>query len=570
MDIATIRNDVDQEKQNQKPNVPKDVSAVLETVIHHIGEIGLYQRLLFLGMLPFGVSWAFVYLGQMFLTATPQEHWCRVPELEGLSVELRRSLSIPGAVDGDYDHCAMFDANWTQVLETLQPPGPGTPIIPCQNGWEFLFEDIPYSTIVNEREWVCDNANLVPWSQAINFLGSIIGGILCGTLADKYGRVPVLVLANLLGCLGGITTMYTSGFWDFSACRFIVGMACDSCFLMMYILVLEYVGTRHRTWVANLSIAVYFGGGCILLPWLALWISDWRFFALATSLPMLLVLVAPFVVPESARWLVSNGRVDRAVAILKRFEKINGTKVPAEVMKEYIHVAKSSQEKEESVLVLFKTPSLRLIIIFLMISFMAVALSFDGLVRLSENLGLDFFITFTVTSATEVPSIAILVLLLDRFGRRWLVCAPMVVAGILSFAAAFVLRGIAAVSLAVTARFLINMSYAAVIQWTPELLPTAARASGASFVHISGFAAIMLSPFIVYSLFIDKAWEGLSLILVAVVAIIGGGVALLLPETMGKRMPQTMEDWVVLAQTRRLFGRNKESSPSAPDEQQSR
>ncbi|XP_049887793.1 solute carrier family 22 member 3-like [Pectinophora gossypiella] len=527
---------------------PSDIGAALENVIHHVGDMGTYQRLLFVAMMPFGVFWSFVYFGQMFLTATPQEHWCYVPELAALPLDASRNLSIPGAVSGEYDHCIMYDANWTEVLEVMQPPHPDTPTVPCRNGWVFLHYDIPYSTVVSEREWVCDRAYLEPLSQAINFLGSIFGGILFGTLADMFGRVPMLVLANLCACVGGVATTFTSGFWDFTICRFLVGMSCDSLFLMMYILVLEYVGTTHRTWVANLSIAFYFGTGCLLLPWIALWVSNWRHLSLVLSLPMLFVLLTPFFVPESTRWLVSKGNINKAVKILRRFEKINGRKIPRDVFDDFALIARTSKpEKEESALMLFKTPSLRIILIFLIIAFMAVAVVFDGLIRLSETLGLDFFLTFTVTSATEIPSIAILVLLLDRYGRRKLVCVPIMLAGLISFIAAFVPRGIASVSLAVLARFFTNMSYGAVIQWTPELLPTAVRASGASFVHISAFAAVAFSPFIVFS---ERAWESLPLILVAVVGLLGGAMALLLPETAGRPMPQTMEDWEQLASTR--------------------
>lgn len=73
------------------------------------------------------------------------------------------------------------------------------------------------------------------------------------------------------------------------------------------------------------------------------------------------------------------------------------------------------KEKEESVLVLFSTPSLRSMMACLIVAFMVVALLFDGLIRLSENLGLDFFVTFTISAATEVPSVALLVVLLDRY-----------------------------------------------------------------------------------------------------------------------------------------------------------
>ncbi|XP_045457055.1 carcinine transporter-like [Melitaea cinxia] len=523
-----------------------DVGLALETIIKHVGELGLYQGLLFLIMMPFGMVWSFVYFGQMFITATPQEHWCRVPELEGLSVDMRRLLSIPKTSDNGYEQCAMFDRNWTQVLETLSPPDPATPTISCSKGWDFLFEDIPYSTIVNEREWVCDNADLVPWSQSISFVGSIVGGIICGILADRYGRLPALMLANILGCIGGVATIFTNEFWDFAICRFIVGMACDSCFLMIYILVLEYVGTKYRSLVANMSIAMYFGGGCLVLPWLALGISDWKNLSLVMALPMLLVLTTPFVVPESTRWLLSKGKIDKAVKILRKFERINKSKIPEDVLEKFISVANKTQEKDEGMLMIFKTPSLRVMVLFLIFAFVGVALMFDSLVRLSENLGLDFFVTFTVTSATEIPSIIILVLLLDRLGRRWFVMGPMVLSGVLCLITAFIPRGVASVALAVTARFLTNMSYGAVTQWAPELLPTAARASGASAVHLSTFAALVLSPFIIHS---DRVWEGLSLIIVGVVGVAGGCMALVLPETKGRRMPQTIDDWTNLAAT---------------------
>lgn len=61
----------------------------LENILSHVGEFGRYQKLLFVAMLPFGFFFAFVYFVQMFITATPQRHWCRVPELEHLDMELR-------------------------------------------------------------------------------------------------------------------------------------------------------------------------------------------------------------------------------------------------------------------------------------------------------------------------------------------------------------------------------------------------------------------------------------------------------------------------------------------------
>lgn len=51
--------------------------------------MGRYQKLLFVAMLPFGLFFAFVYFVQMFIAATPQRHWCRVPELDHLEPHIR-------------------------------------------------------------------------------------------------------------------------------------------------------------------------------------------------------------------------------------------------------------------------------------------------------------------------------------------------------------------------------------------------------------------------------------------------------------------------------------------------
>lgn len=60
-----------------------------DDLLPHIGEFGLYQKILFLLMIPFAFSVAFVYFTQIFITLVPEEHWCRVPELEHLSREDR-------------------------------------------------------------------------------------------------------------------------------------------------------------------------------------------------------------------------------------------------------------------------------------------------------------------------------------------------------------------------------------------------------------------------------------------------------------------------------------------------
>ncbi|CAH2069056.1 unnamed protein product, partial [Iphiclides podalirius] len=513
-------------------------SDALESVLAHVGEMGRYQRFLFVAMLPFGVFFAFVYFGQMFITATPQRHWCRVPELQHLDMGMRRNLTVP-RLEGGWSQCAMYNANWSLVLETMTPPDPSTETVRCRDGWEFELGDIPYRTVVSERGWVCEYSGFAPLAQTIFFVGSLTGGVFFGWIADRYGRVPALVGTNLIACVGGLGTVYTTGLWDFIFCRFLVGMSFDNCFMMMYILVLEYVGPKHRTWVANMSIALYFGGGCLMLPWLAYFIADWRHFLWVTSLPMALTVFAPLVIPESARWLASRGKVNQAVKILRRFEKINGTKIPQDVLDDFIVSSSQTRRTGESIVDVFKSVPLRNTMIFMVVIFMACAVIFDGLVRMSEGLGLDFFVTFTLTSATEIPSVTLVAIVLDRWGRRKLTIVPICMAGVLAIVAAFVSKGIPQVVLAIAARFSVNMSYNAVVQWSTELLPTGARASGSSLIHVSGYVSTMLSPFLVYS---ERVWKPLPLLIMGVTALTVSSFGFLLPETMGRPMPQTIDE----------------------------
>ncbi|CAK1541329.1 unnamed protein product [Leptosia nina] len=178
--------DVEEKLQPQRAD-----SDAFEAVLQHVGELGLYQKLLFLAMGPFGLVFAYVYYVQLFITATPQNHWCRVPELEHLDVGIRRNLTTMTTSDG-WEKCFMYDANWTQVLQDLTVPA-FTKLVPCKNGWEFELTDVPYHTVASERGWVCNDASNVPFTQSMFFLGSFLGGIFFGWVADFYGRVPTLI-----------------------------------------------------------------------------------------------------------------------------------------------------------------------------------------------------------------------------------------------------------------------------------------------------------------------------------------------------------------------------------------
>ena len=77
------------EKMGAGDEEPEDKLMDFDDMLPHIGEFGLYQKILFLLLCPFAFFVAFVYFGQIFITLTPEQHWCHVPALANLSVEQR-------------------------------------------------------------------------------------------------------------------------------------------------------------------------------------------------------------------------------------------------------------------------------------------------------------------------------------------------------------------------------------------------------------------------------------------------------------------------------------------------
>lgn len=84
---------------NQSPELPASISSNkddegtkdldFDDLLPYVGEFGLYQKILFILMIPFAFFVAWVYFSQIFITLIPEEHWCNVPELANLTVEQR-------------------------------------------------------------------------------------------------------------------------------------------------------------------------------------------------------------------------------------------------------------------------------------------------------------------------------------------------------------------------------------------------------------------------------------------------------------------------------------------------
>lgn len=135
-------------------------------------------------------------------------------------------------------------------------------------------------------------------------------------------------------------------------------------------LVMEYIRPSLRTMGLNLCIGLFYCLACIAVPWLAVVLKNWRYFLICISVPHLSILGFYFLVPESAQWLISNGKTDKAIRCFERIAKFNGRQLETsavEGLKKYCSQHVNVDTKHESFLGLLKTPKLRrktLILIF--------------------------------------------------------------------------------------------------------------------------------------------------------------------------------------------------------------
>lgn len=84
----SVMNEKKAQKENEQ-NADEETKFEFDDLLPQIGEFGIYQKILFLMMIPFAFFVAWVYFTQIFITIIPEQHWCWVPELQNLTAEER-------------------------------------------------------------------------------------------------------------------------------------------------------------------------------------------------------------------------------------------------------------------------------------------------------------------------------------------------------------------------------------------------------------------------------------------------------------------------------------------------
>ncbi|MFN3947608.1 MAG: MFS transporter [Aquificaceae bacterium] len=161
-------------------------------------------------------------------------------------------------------------------------------------------------------------------------LGALLGSLLFGYLADKYGRKKLFLLTLLLYSGGTFLTGFASSFEMALLFRILAGAGLGGEFAAIQSAIDEFVPSRHRGKVDGTITALWNLGSlmaslsAILLLKLMEESFAWRFAYFLGGLLALLVVFIRLYVPESPRWLLSKGKAEEAQRIVERVEKAAG------------------------------------------------------------------------------------------------------------------------------------------------------------------------------------------------------------------------------------------------------
>ena len=135
---------------------------------------------------------------------------------------------------------------------------------------------------------------------------------------------------------------------------------------------------------------------------------------------MATIVVVPFILPESCRWLMEMGRKEKMVKILKKIARINKKQVPDSLWTEVGQLCdkKSLEKNSYTYLDLFRTPKMRRISVLAILMWMVTSCVFDTTVRNISNLNFEFYLSFMITTGLELPADLASIPGINWLGRR--------------------------------------------------------------------------------------------------------------------------------------------------------
>lgn len=250
------------------------------------------------------------------------------------------------------------------------------------------------------------------------------------------------------------------------------------------------------------------------LAWALLPTQSWRILLVVSAIPLIVLISAFPVIPESAHFLSSQGERDKAAAVLGRVSRINKRSLPPGKLK------KLSMKRDEVGFNLrgikkLLLPEFRVTTSLVWSIFFGVAFSYYGLVLLATKLNLVSegpdegkcephsaprmstwgYVSILVTAIAEIPGLLLAGILVDKIGRKRSLTTMMSICSVCFLLLAIEQAGTLATVVQFAARASAMASFTLSYIYVSEVYPTSVRSLGTGMAN--GFARIggMVAPY---------------------------------------------------------------------------
>ncbi|XP_034487003.1 organic cation transporter-like protein [Drosophila innubila] len=522
-----------------------------DEVIVQLGDFGRYQKIIYLLIALTSIPVAFHKLAGVFLLAKP-DFRCALPsDPANASYDLPsqlKELAYPSEKHTCEYYQLAVDVNGSYYRTSNE----------TQRCSRYIFDQSTYlNSAVTEFELVCGRGFWGATSDAMFMVGVLLGSIIFGQLSDKHGRKPIFFASLVIQVIFGVAAGLAPEYFTYTLARLMVGATTSGVFLVAYVIAMEMVGPAKRLY-AGISVMMFFSLGYMLTAAFAYFVHDWRYLQIALTLPGLIFMCYYWIIPESVRWLLSKGDKERAIKVIKKAARFNRVEITTEALMVLLDEGDSCNQEQKqrelegdqeqqqpantpSVWDLLRYPNLRRKTLVIFFDWLVCTGVYYGLSWSTGNLGGNDLLNFVISGAVEIPAYCLLLLTLNRWGRRSILCGCMLVAGV-----GLILSGLMpkslhwlTVTLAMIGKLAITGSYGTIYLFSSEQFPTVVRNVGmgaASMVsRLTGILAAYLNS-------LAHIWPALPLLVYGSLALAAGFVSLLLPETLNKPTLETIAD----------------------------
>lgn len=185
------------------------------------------------------------------------------------------------------------------------------------------------------------------------FLPAIVTPYIASWISDTWGRKICLAVGSLLLILGAFINAFATSLGMFIAGRTLVGAAGPFGKITAIALLHEIAHPRLRPIVATCYYSNYYMGS-IAAAWFCFGSLHWGATSWSWRAPCLFQITAPLIVlafliiiPESPRYLIRHGKVDKAMNILAKWHA-NGDREDELVQYEYREICHALEMEEEN------------------------------------------------------------------------------------------------------------------------------------------------------------------------------------------------------------------------------